>query len=88
MLVISRRVGEAILIGQDICIRLASVRGAKVRIAVEAPGHRVLRDELADEPCDDGCLHAHAAGAMHIDHEGVSPDERAMLFAEAEGCVR
>jgi carbon storage regulator CsrA len=37
MLVISRRVGESVVIGDDIVLTVAEVRGNKVRLAVAAP---------------------------------------------------
>ncbi|HHX09934.1 MAG TPA: carbon storage regulator [Firmicutes bacterium] len=54
MLVLSRRVGEAILIGDDIVVRVTEVRGrgsrALVRLGIEAPlGTKVLREEVEIE---------------------------------------
>lgn len=50
MLVLKRYVGEKILIGDDIVITVAGVRGGKVVLGVEAPPHvLILRSELA---CD------------------------------------
>ncbi len=36
-LVLSRRVGEQIFIGENIVIRVAEIRGDKVRLAINAP---------------------------------------------------
>ena len=48
MLVLSRKAGETIHIGEDIRITVATVQGNRVRIAVEAPDDViVLRGELA-----------------------------------------
>lgn len=54
MLVLSRRVGEAILIGDDVVVRVIEVRGrgtrASVRLGIEAPlGTKVLREEVEIE---------------------------------------
>lgn len=54
MLVLSRRVGEAILIGDDVVVRVIEVRGrgprALVRLGIEAPsGTKVLREEVKIE---------------------------------------
>jgi len=47
MLVLSRRVGERICVGDGIFITVVGVRGKQVQIGVEAPRHvRVLREEL------------------------------------------
>ncbi len=47
MLVLSRRVGEKILIGDDIEVAVAEVRGNVVRLAIAAPPEvRIDREEL------------------------------------------
>ena len=47
MLVLSRRVGESIVIGEDITITVIEVRGDVVRLGVDAPRSvRVHRAEL------------------------------------------
>ena len=47
MLVLSRVVGEDIRIGDNIIVRVASVRGERVRIGVQAPADvRVHRAEV------------------------------------------
>ncbi|MFZ5832951.1 MAG: carbon storage regulator CsrA [Planctomycetota bacterium] len=47
MLVLSRRVGERIVIGQDIWVTVLEVRGDKVRLGIEAPpGVPVHREEI------------------------------------------
>jgi carbon storage regulator len=50
MLVLSRKVGERLFIGDNVVITITEIRGDKVRIGVEAPRDvRVLRQELKDE---------------------------------------
>ncbi len=50
MLVLSRKVGEKILIGKDIAITVVRITGGGVRIGVEAPSElAVVREELKDE---------------------------------------
>ena len=50
MLVLSRKVGEEILIGNDIRIMLCDIRGASVRIGVTAPESLViLRGEVVED---------------------------------------
>ena len=47
MLILSRRIGEALLIDDDITIRILSVKGNQIRIGIEAPKSKtVLREEL------------------------------------------
>ena len=48
MLVLSRKVGERILIGPDIAITVVRVTGGGVRLGIEAPPELpVVREELA-----------------------------------------
>jgi carbon storage regulator len=47
MLVLTRRVGEVIVINDDIRITVASVRGERVRIGISAPNYvQVDREEV------------------------------------------
>lgn len=47
MLVLSRKVGERLLIGDQIAITVVRIQGGGVRIGVEAPAHlAVVREEL------------------------------------------
>lgn len=50
MLVLSRRVGESIVIGDDIVVTVLEVRGDVVRVGVDAPRSvQVRRQELLAE---------------------------------------
>ncbi len=47
MLILTRKLGESIAIGDEIRIHLLDVKGTKVRIGIEAPrGVCILREEL------------------------------------------
>ena len=49
MLVLSRKIGERIIIGDGIEISVVEVRGGKVRIGVEAPATvRIHRSEVVE----------------------------------------
>jgi carbon storage regulator len=37
MLILTRRVGEAVVVGNDITVTIVGVRGCQVRIGVDAP---------------------------------------------------
>lgn len=50
MLVISRKAGESILIGDDIEINISKVSDGSVKIAINAPKEKlILRKELYEE---------------------------------------
>ncbi len=54
MLVLTRRVGEEIVIDGQIRVAVVHVRGKRVRLGIEAPRNvRVERQELSDSPSVD-----------------------------------
>jgi carbon storage regulator CsrA len=67
MLVLSRRLGEKVVIGNGIRLTVVEVRGHWVRLGCDAPGQvRILRGELprwqdvpegGDEPAESGPLY-------------------------------
>jgi carbon storage regulator len=51
MLVLSRREGERLKLGDAVVITIVRVSGDKVRLGIDAPpGLLILRDELEAEP--------------------------------------
>jgi len=53
MLVLSRRIGERIIIDGDIILTVAAVQGNRVRIGITAPeAVRIDREELRERPGD------------------------------------
>ena len=49
MLVLARRTGESILIGEEIVVKILKIEGNSVKIGIEAPKrYRVYRKELYD----------------------------------------
>lgn len=64
MLILTRKVGEMIRIGDTVTVRVLEVRGSQVRLGVDAPTEvRIFREEVyraahggaepADRPADD-----------------------------------
>lgn len=50
MLVLSRKVGEKLIIGDGIVVTINRVAGQRVSLGVEAPPHvRIVRSELAHD---------------------------------------
>ena len=50
-LAITRRVGESLLIGDNIRITIVTFRGREIRLAIEAPRDiHIVREEIANKP--------------------------------------
>lgn len=63
MLVLSRKVGEKLVIGDGIVITVSRVAGQRVSIGIEAPPHvRVVRGEL--QPYDRPAAREHAEATL------------------------
>jgi len=53
MLVLSRKAGEVLAIGQDITVEVISVEGDRVRLGIQAPKDtRIFRKELLEQTVD------------------------------------
>jgi len=49
-LILTRRIGESLVIGEDVIVRVLSVKGNQVRLGVEAPREvSVHREEIAQK---------------------------------------
>jgi carbon storage regulator len=47
MLILTRRIGESLVIGENIVVRVVEIKGTQVRLGIEAPGDvQILREEL------------------------------------------
>lgn len=67
MLVLTRRDGERVRIGQDIELTVVSVRGGQVRLGISAPRHiAVCRAELLEQVRDENRAAARAASALPV----------------------
>jgi carbon storage regulator len=65
MLILSRRVNEKIVIGDDIVISVVEVRGDQVKLGIEAPRHvKVFREEVFNAIQEENRKAAAASGAQ------------------------
>ena len=72
MLVLSRRPGQGILIGQDIEVVVLSTDGGQVRLGIRAPRDiTVLRRELLKEVMDENRLAASSPGEAILQRLGA-----------------
>lgn len=47
MLILTRRIGESLVIDEDIVVRVIEIKGTQVRLGIEAPENvQILREEL------------------------------------------
>ena len=80
MLILTRRAGEALRIGDDIEVTVMAVNGSQVRIGINAPrdvavdreeiAERKRRDREAERPAG---IHAKTGGAAPPDANGRKP---------------
>jgi carbon storage regulator len=50
MFIMTRSIGQTLMVGEDVTVRVLAVRGDRVRVAVNAPGNvPVYRDEVLKE---------------------------------------
>jgi carbon storage regulator len=69
MLILTRRVGESVVIGEDVTVTVLGVKGNQVRIGINAPKHVAVHREEIFERIKNG--NGRAAG------DGVSSDSEA-----------
>jgi carbon storage regulator len=71
MLVLTRKQGEKIRIGEDVVITVVRTKGKTVRLGIQAPAHvPVLRGEIAAAIAGEAHRSAHAAGEDTADDSG------------------
>ena len=60
MLVLTRKAGEGIVIGDDIIIKIIETKGGNIRIGIDAPGNKkIYRQELYDKIAEENHTAAH-----------------------------
>ncbi|KAA3659032.1 MAG: carbon storage regulator [Calditrichaeota bacterium] len=66
MLVLTRRLGETIVIGDDITIKIVDIHGKQIRIGIEAPKEiSVYRGEIYDRIMHENKAAAEAANSQN-----------------------
>ena len=71
MLILTRRVGETLMIGDEVTVTVLGVKGNQVRIGVNAPKDvAVHREEIYDRIRKEGTEEAGGGGAAYDDGVG------------------
>ena len=65
MLVLSRRDGEQILVGDDVIIKVLSIAGGRVRVGIEAPRNVTIRRSELTPSID------HFHSGLDAEHESL-----------------
>lgn len=77
MLVLTRKVGERILVGDDIVITVLDSRGDGVRVGIDAPrGVKIQREEVVRAVIEANAEAAAAAGSASDASEAASAEAR------------
>jgi carbon storage regulator len=75
MLILTRRVGETVMIGNDVTVTVLGVKGNQVRVGVNAPRdvavHREEIFERIKREEQDGGTNAHAGANTHVNGSGA-----------------
>lgn len=70
MLILTRKIGEGIILGDDIRIAVLEIRGKQIRIGIEAPSNVVvLREEIYQRIQEENLR---AAGVRDVDMKEIA----------------
>lgn len=80
MLILSRRAGQGIRIGDDIHVTVVAIDGQFVRLGLEAPtSYKILREELWRSVADDNKEAAAAPALARAFAQAIGRDSQATL---------
>jgi carbon storage regulator len=86
MLVLSRRVGERLIIGKDIVVTIIDVRSDGVRVGIDAPREvRVIRAEIFEAVEKQNVDAASADDSALESLRGLAPPSAGTLAKKPEG---
>ena len=80
MLILTRRVGETLMIGDQVSVTVLGVKGNQVRIGVNAPKEvSVHREEIYQRTQHERAMHEHL---QHIDQDYQQPSFEQTSFED------
>ena len=85
MLILTRRVGESVHIGEQVMVKVLSVRGSQVRLGIDAPREiKVNRDEVVNPRPKQSVKRAAANAQTSDSAPGTAESERKLGEAAQE----
>jgi len=86
MLILSRRINEKIMIGDDVSVSIIEIRGDQVRIGVDAPKTvKVFRQEVFDSIKAENRAAAESKPVLPIVDFGAPQQEKAINITKGSG---
>ncbi len=76
MLVLARRSGESIRVGDSVRITVVAVSNGQVRLGIDAPDHVTVHREEVYERIADANVEAMAASLAALDHRDAPSDQK------------
>jgi carbon storage regulator len=78
MLILTRRVGETVMIGDDVTITVLGVKGNQVRVGINAPKHvAVHREEIYERIKREQLGGGSGGGGPEDDPDNTTPEKSA-----------
>lgn len=86
MLILTRKVGQGFMIGQDVEITITEISGDKVRVGIEAPKQiKVLRRELCETMKENlDAVHRADTGNLRALAQGLRKENGGVKISDSE----
>ncbi len=86
MLILTRKPGETVVIGDDVRITVLAVRGSQIKLGIDAPREvRVNREEVLEREIQARETHAAESGAGYMPGRHTSPELQSEEWSGGQG---